>query len=65
VRWTAVYRVLYENLPAIGGLLKCVQIESDQIIEEVAFYLPAEDVDLTSEDIEGMTVSSRWSWSRG
>lgn len=64
VRWTAVYGVLNEDLPAIGGLLKRIQIESDQIIEEVALYLPAENVDLTSEDIEGMTVSSRWSWPR-
>jgi hypothetical protein len=58
VRRSAVDRVLNQNFPPITCLLQRVQIERNQIIEKVAFDLTSEDVKLTTQDVQGMSVAS-------
>ncbi len=65
VWWSAVNGILDENLPAVRCLLESIEVESDEIIEEVALDLTAEDVDLAAENVQGMTVPSWWSGSCG
>ena len=60
VRRAAIDGILDENFPAVGALLEGVEVEGDEVVEEVAFHLAAEDVDFAAEDVEGVTVAARW-----
>lgn len=62
--WSAIDGVLYQNLPPVAGLLQSIEIESNEIIEEVAFHLTTKDVNLAPENVESMAIASRRSWSR-
>lgn len=62
--WSAVYGILYEDLPTVRGLLQCVQVECDEVVEKVAFYLSAKDVDFAAENVQGMSVAARRSRAR-
>lgn len=48
MRWPAVDGVLNECFPAIAGLLKGIEIECNEIVEEEAFNLAAKNVDFGS-----------------
>jgi hypothetical protein len=60
---SAIDRILYQDLPSICRLLERIQIESDQIIEEVALDLASKHVDLAAKNIEGMSVPTGWAWA--
>ena len=62
---STVYCILDQNLPSIGRLLKGVQIECDQVVEEEPFDLSTKDVDLTAEDVQSVTITPWWSWTCG
>lgn len=59
VRWPAVNCVLDQNLPSVTRLLQSVQIERNKVVEEVAFDLTTENVELASKNIQGVSVASR------
>ena len=61
--WTAINRVLNEDLPAIRCLLQSIEIECDQIVKEVAFHLAAEDIYLASEDVESVSIAAWRTWT--
>jgi hypothetical protein len=60
---SAIDRVLYQDLPSICRLLKRIQIESDQIVEEVALNLASKHVDLAAKNIEGVSISTGRAWA--
>lgn len=60
MRRASVKRVLYQYFPAVACLLERIQVEGNKIIEKEALYLSTENIDFGSEDIERVTVSSRW-----
>lgn len=47
-----------EKFPFIGRILKLVQVKSNQIIEEVAFDLSPEHIELGAQYIQCMAVAS-------
>ncbi len=57
-RWrTTVITVLYEHLPLATRGLQSVEVESNEIVEEVALDLPTKYIYLRAEYIESVTVS--------
>lgn len=58
MRWSAIDGVLNQNLPSVRGLLKRIQVECNQVIEEVAFHLPTEDVDLAAENVQRVAIAT-------
>ncbi len=41
---TAFVAIFNEKLPLITGILQLIQVKSDQIIEEIPFNLPSENI---------------------
>lgn len=58
VRWSAINRVLDENLPSVARLLQSIQIERNEVVEEVAFDLTTKDVEFATQDVQGVSVAS-------
>ena len=65
MRRTPIDGILYQYFPSIARLLQRIEIECDEIIEEEALDLTAEDVDLGTKDVKCMAVSPRRPSSRG
>lgn len=61
--WSAIDRVLNEYLPSIGRLLQRIEIECYEVVEEIAFHLAAEDVDLAAEYVQCVAISSGRPWT--
>jgi hypothetical protein len=60
MRRSTVNRVLNENFPPVTCLLERVKVECNKIVEEVALDLASENVKLTTQDVQGMSVTSWW-----
>lgn len=58
VRWAAIDGILDQDLPAVRGGLQSIEIESNKVVEEVAFDLPAKYVDSAAEDVESVAVAA-------
>lgn len=55
---SAINCVLNQDLPPITCLLQRIQVERNKIIEEVAFDLASENVELATQNVQGMSVAS-------
>lgn len=58
MRWSAIDRVLNQDLPPITCLLQRIQIERNEIVEKVAFDLASKDIKLATQDVQGMAIAS-------
>lgn len=54
-----------ENLPLVDGVLKLVEVKCNQIIKKETLDLSSKYVELGSQDVQRMTVSSGRPWPRG
>ena len=54
-----------ENLPLVDGVLKLVEVERNQIIKKEALNLSSKYVELGSQDVQRVAVSSGRPWPRG
>lgn len=62
MRRTTVNGVLNKYFPPIACLLQSVEVKGHEVIEEVAFDLSTEDIELASQDIQGVTIAP---WGTG
>ena len=62
--WPSVITAWDKDFPSVARGLKSVEVEGDQIVEKGTFHLTTKYVYSGAEDIEGVTVTSRWSWPR-
>jgi hypothetical protein len=57
-RWTAIVAVFNQEFPLVGGMLKRIKIECNEIVKEETLNLTAKDVDLRSQNVQCVSVSS-------
>ena len=58
MRWTAIDRILDQDLPSVACLLQRIQIERNKIVEKVAFDLASEDIKLTTQDVQCVAITT-------
>lgn len=51
--------VLNKHLPPVVGHLQLVQVEGGEIVHKVTLNLTTKNVDLGSEDVQGVAVATR------
>ena len=55
--WSAIVTVEHQHLPLVRRFLESVQVEGDKIVEKVALYLAAKNVDFRADDVQRVAVS--------
>jgi len=60
MRWATINGVLYEDFPAVGRLLKSIQIKCDQVVEEEALDLATKDEYLGTQYVQRVSITTRW-----
>lgn len=64
-RRTTLVAIWNENLPLVDGVLKLVEVERNQIIKKETLNLSSKYVELGSQDVQRVAVSSGRPWPGG